>query len=71
MPSEVVMPDDQETRSERTTLAFTPTEMKALEYVAHVHGTKYSGIGEVMRDYSVSDAVEFHRRAVTLVSGVA
>ena len=62
------MADEQESRSVKTTLAFTPTEMAALEYVAAVHGTKYSGVGEVLRDYSVSDAVEFHRRAVSLAA---
>lgn len=63
------MPEDtQEPRAERTTLAFTPTEMRALEFVQRTHGDKYSGIGEVLREYSVNDAVEFHRRAIDLLT---
>jgi hypothetical protein len=62
------MADEPETRSVKTTLAFTPTEMRALEYVVAVHGTKYSGIGEVLRDYTVTGAVELHQRALVLAA---
>ena len=46
-----------ETRSERVTLAVTPTEKRALELIAAVHDAEYDGPSTVLRDHSLRSAV--------------
>lgn len=38
----------------------------ALEYLKELFPTKYSGLGSVLNDYSLTEAVETHRRAQQL-----
>lgn len=54
---------DGETKSERITIAITPTEMAALGFVRELHGDRYDGDSTVVRDYSLTQAVEVYRRA--------
>ena len=62
------MPDPTETKSERMSLALTPTEASALEFIQQLHGDKYDGTSSVLRDYSLSEAVRVHQRALTAAS---
>jgi hypothetical protein len=50
---------DQEQKSERITIAITPTELAALEVVCRVHGTTYPGVSSCLRDFSLRAAVAF------------
>lgn len=57
-----------ETKSERLGVAVTPTELKALEFIEKTHGKKYDGTSSVLRDYSLTEAVEFYLRAKDTLS---
>ncbi len=57
------MPDETETRSERLSIAVTPSELEALRLVERLHEPKYDGVSNVIRDFSISDAVRFAERA--------
>jgi hypothetical protein len=64
-----------ETRSERVTLAITPTEKRALELIAAVHDAEYDGPSTVLRDHSLRSAVtragEIERAFASLSSATA
>lgn len=47
----------QESKTERVTLACTPTERRALETIFAARSEDYDGASSVLRDYSLSDAV--------------
>ena len=67
------MPEVQEAKSERITLAVTPSELAALEFLHRSHGGKdgkYDGASSVVRDYSLVEAIAFHRRALGTKVGV-
>lgn len=64
-------PTESETRSERLTLAVTPSEKAALEFICRVHGDKYDGVSSPVRDYSLAEALSFHRRAVAAAAPAA
>jgi hypothetical protein len=53
-----------EPKSEKVGFAVTTTELRALEFIHQTHGEKYDGAASVLRDYSLSDAVAFYRRAL-------
>jgi len=57
------MPEPTETKSEPLNLRVTPSEMRAVEFVKNIHGTKYEGVSSVLRDYSISQCVEIHEKA--------
>lgn len=59
------MPDltEAEPKSERLGLAVSVSEMRALEFIKDTHGDRYEGISSVLRDYSITDALAFYRRA--------
>lgn len=68
------MPDEspeQEERSVRTTMMFTPTEKAALEFLHEMHPGRWSGYTDVLRDYSLNEAVAAHRRAKALTNTAA
>ena len=62
---------DEETKSERLSLAITPTELTALRFVAEVQPDKYDGWSTVVRDYSITEAVTFHQRALAATAASA
>ncbi len=62
------MPDPSEPKSEKLSVNVTPTELKALEFVKNIHGTKYEGVSSVLRDYSIGDAVQAYEKAKEEVS---
>lgn len=57
------MADSTETKSEKLNINVTPTEMRALEFIKRIHGDKYEGVGPVVRDYSLTDAVKAFERS--------
>jgi len=61
----------EETKSERLSIAITPSELRALQFIARVHGDRYDGWSTVIRDYSISEAVEFHQRALAAAEASA
>ena len=63
------MAEIQETRTERISVAVTPTEKRALEIIAEGHGDRYDGPSTVVRDYSLTQAVSFVRRVTAEVTG--
>ena len=54
---------ESETKSERLSIAVTPSEKAALEYHAAVHPEKYESWHQVVRDLSIADAVAAFARA--------
>jgi len=66
-PSEEV--PSPERRSERLTVVMTPTELGALEFLQRVH--EYDGVANVLRDFSIKEAVKVHSRSRELTSPVS
>jgi hypothetical protein len=52
-----------ESKSEPLNLRVTPSEMRAVEFVRTIHGTKYEGVSSVLRDYSVAQCLAIHEKA--------
>lgn len=52
------MSDVEETKSVKLGLSCTPTEFRALQFIQHIHGDKYDGAASVLRDYSLTQALE-------------
>lgn len=44
----------------------TPDQRAALEYLVRLFPDKYRGQGSVLEDYSLTEAVAVHRRAVAM-----
>lgn len=65
------MSETPEIKSERITLAVTPTELEALVFLQMTHGDRYDGNSSVVRDYSLTEAVAFRRRALSAAGAVA
>lgn len=61
------MAETQDLKSERVTLALTALEARALEFVARIHPGRYEGTSSVLRDYSVTQAVEAYQLALAAV----
>lgn len=55
------MTQTQEKRSERLSLAVTPSEKKAAEFVALAHEIE-GGVSNLLRELSLSQVVAEHRR---------
>ena len=57
-----------ERRSERLTVVMTPTEFEALAFLQRVH--EYDGMANVLRDFSLKEAVKVHSRSRELTSPI-
>lgn len=57
------MAEKPESKTERLTLALTPTEMRAAEFVARIHPDRFDGVSAVLRDYSLGQCLEAYRLA--------
>lgn len=53
---------DQESRTDRVSVAVTPTEKDLLDLVAKVHRDRFDGISNVIRELSFSDALAEGKR---------
>lgn len=61
------MADEQERRTERLTLAVTPSEKKAAEFVALARDT--DGVSGLLRELSLTDVLAEHRRMRAAIDG--
>ncbi len=51
-------------RTKPTSISLTPSELEAIRFVQTLHGAKYDGITNVLRDYSIGACVQVHQRAL-------
>lgn len=65
------MAEMQESKSERLTLAISPTEMEAVEFVHRIHHGRFDGVSSVLRDYSITQCLDVYRLALAKVSSSA
>ena len=62
------MADESEARNKQVSVAMTVSEVDALRFLESIHPGRFQGYTDVLREYSLNDAVAVHRRAKALTA---